>query len=375
MLAVAGTEGHGGRESGSEQALDTSSSLHSHNLIHMGDMSPSSVAVRRSGLVSQMQRTRKHGSDRTPLRHTHGKNSDDSADQMRVPVVHPDSPAAKKHKGDSIMCVVCGTQFRNLKLMHMHMRLVHRMHSLPLDQGQSSECVFEENVNTPGSSNQPVENVCPEKLDKSNSQKLKANISASLSVHAASDQCSGLGTSQTQFQINKSESQPMSCQFCQLLFWDKMKFFDHLSLCSQRNTQLKEHDTYVCALCSQSFSDSGKLAEHQLQCSNQQSTGSVSPSPASCPNCQLLLWDQSQLAAHMWTCGKGNNWCEDCGKTFQSRTSLVDHINSMHKGMQFSCSDCGETFKWRTCVYRHKTRCRGAKQTPQKEEMTDNDHH
>lgn len=325
----------------------------------------------------------------------------------------------EKRTGADIRCVVCRTQFRNNKLLVMHMRLVHRKKARATSAEQFRVRSGDDpNATTPATSTAP---------SSFGSGGEAAGVADSAGLHVVTESFLELARSRAgssdsakapQSSGKPRRSGPVACQYCQILFWNDEDLLGHQDLCGQRYCPEGEGEegamTHVCQVCQLVFPEAAMLAEHERTCCSEQAMSTIS-SPSACPVCHLPFVDPSLLSAHMWVCGKArgsgktsrsatpktepgvsgtsssgcsssavmimsssggggssssssitssnSNYCDDCGKVFQSRTSLVDHINSMHKGMQFSCPDCGEKFKWRTCVYRHKMRCRGAKST------------
>lgn len=355
MLAVAGT-GQGGRE----LALGPPSPSHPQSRADSGAMQ--TVSQPRLPTATLRSRHALAQSRYSPMQKPGGRpidNAPHSADQMHLPVVQPVSPTSKLRRED-IRCVVCGTQFRNTKLLRMHMRLVHRMRVMDSPDLSSFDGATLVPLENKASVDMHAENISDLKMKTDEMSLLNSSSELPIQVAASSSHQSSTEGS--------TEVLPLPCQFCQILFWDKGKLMEHQNLCSQRTLQDKDQDALTCPLCHLTFLDNSKLTEHVARCGHIQQQAVPIQTPASCPYCQLLFWDQQKLSSHMWTCGKQSgtsNQCEECGKSFQSRTSLVDHVNSMHKGMQFSCPDCGETFKWRTCVYRHKSRCCANKRTLQ----------
>ncbi|XP_076460604.1 uncharacterized protein LOC143293554 isoform X2 [Babylonia areolata] len=347
-----------------------------------GDLSPS-FSVAKQDLIILTQ-----GRLPTPVQDP-TLPADQSADKVEdsFPVLSSSlpSPVVKKQKLDRAQCAVCGTQFRNNRLLGMHMRLVHRKTpqqrtSLPHNHIQtpilsSSSTVIafvetrnEENELAKSTDLQTATNSFLEMTDKSGNR-----------AGSVAEVCEMSG------QKDGDKPAPVACSFCQILFWNREDLGEHQKLCGQRYSTEEgcgevQQSSCVCPSCHMVFLDAALLAQHRKACGGE-STPTLT-GPTTCPLCHLSFLDPALLSAHLWVCGKpaastveltacesgassagsgssssNVNSCDKCGKVFQGRTSLVDHINSMHKGMSFKCPDCGETFKWRTCVYRHRLRC------------------
>ncbi|KAL8613309.1 hypothetical protein ACOMHN_052549 [Nucella lapillus] len=330
-------------------------------------------------------------------------------DKDRPFTVLSSQPVAKKPKAEGAQCGECGTHFRNSRLLGMHMRLVHKkmplvkLHKPPIPDGAVKSplllpsspaviaCVVGAKSEEKESAKPPGVQLASEtfldltKARNGSSNTISANSFLELTKNK-NDSPNTVILSQTSAPKDSDRNGPAACCFCQILFWNSQDLTEHQKLCGQKYSAESGggQSSNVCQHCQLVFPDPALLAEHRKSCE-------VSPALISvtiCPLCHLSFPDPALLSAHLWVCGKppattpttnlaelstcesgasaagtsssassNVNSCVKCGKVFQGRTSLVDHMNSMHKGMSFKCPDCGETFKWRTCVYRHKARC------------------
>ena len=107
------------------------------------------------------------------------------------------------------------------------------------------------------------------------------------------------------------------CSICEKKFVDRHHYEGHIN---------KHYGTepYTCSKCNATFSYKVSLNRHTKQCKGMKEPPEL-----------------SQI-------------CSFCGKIFQSKDSLADHIKGKHDEEQsFDCEICGKGFKWRSSRSKH----------------------
>ena len=104
---------------------------------------------------------------------------------------------------------------------------------------------------------------------------------------------------------------------------------------------------YVLTMTGMKFLYGRKLSDHL--------NTHLGSKPYQCERCEAAFATSSSLSRHKGECGKMIQ-CMDCGQEFSGRSSLADHMRSVHVDLPYDCV-CGKRFKWRTNLSRHKKQC------------------
>ncbi|KAG0722149.1 Zinc finger protein 454 [Chionoecetes opilio] len=113
---------------------------------------------------------------------------------------------------------------------------------------------------------------------------------------------------------------------------------------------------FVCEVCSVEYRTFKRITYHLPRCS---------PGPYPCNVCTLLFTTQKELNYHKRKMHKDEKCfvCEECGKSFQRRTSLQKHAINWHESSSalgpFKCDLCPKKFIRRIYLTNHKLRMHG----------------
>ncbi|XP_045583133.1 zinc finger protein 813 isoform X2 [Procambarus clarkii] len=113
---------------------------------------------------------------------------------------------------------------------------------------------------------------------------------------------------------------------------------------------------FVCETCGVEYRTFKRITYHLPRCS---------PGPYPCNVCALLFTTQKELNYHKKKLHKDEKCfvCEECGKSFQRRTSLQKHAINWHESNSamgpFKCELCPKKFIRRIYLTNHKLRMHG----------------
>ncbi|XP_071515273.1 uncharacterized protein [Panulirus ornatus] len=113
---------------------------------------------------------------------------------------------------------------------------------------------------------------------------------------------------------------------------------------------------FVCETCGVEYRTFKRITYHLPRCS---------PGPYPCNVCTLLFGTQKELNYHKKKLHKDEKCfvCEECGKSFQRRTSLQKHAINWHESNSaigpFKCELCPKKFIRRIYLTNHKLRMHG----------------
>ncbi|XP_050686799.1 zinc finger protein 678-like isoform X2 [Eriocheir sinensis] len=113
---------------------------------------------------------------------------------------------------------------------------------------------------------------------------------------------------------------------------------------------------FVCEMCSVEYRTFKRITYHLPRCS---------PGPYPCNVCSLVFATQKELNYHKRKMHKDEKCfvCEECGKSFQRRTSLQKHAINWHESSSalgpFKCDLCPKKFIRRIYLTNHKLRMHG----------------
>nr|XP_053627439.1 zinc finger protein 502-like [Cherax quadricarinatus] len=113
---------------------------------------------------------------------------------------------------------------------------------------------------------------------------------------------------------------------------------------------------FVCETCGVEYRTFKRITYHLPRCS---------PGPYPCNVCAVLFSTQKELNYHKKKLHKDEKCfvCEECGKTFQRRTSLQKHAINWHESNSamgpFKCELCPKKFIRRIYLTNHKLRMHG----------------
>lgn len=78
--------------------------------------------------------------------------------------------------------------------------------------------------------------------------------------------------------------------------------------------------------------------------------------PHTCQKCQKSYASKISLSQHWKACKTNGLACRVCGQVLSSRSGLNDHIQGMHDKKPLPCV-CGQVFTWRNNLLKHKKNC------------------
>ncbi|XP_066150186.1 PR domain zinc finger protein 5-like isoform X1 [Euwallacea fornicatus] len=133
----------------------------------------------------------------------------------------------------------------------------------------------------------------------------------------------------------RREPLKMYCNICQLKFPNKIKYNNHMS----------RHRNKVCPVCDKTIR-SAYLKKH---------IALHDATPAMCEVCGITCKNTVSLRMHIFYYHKqGLAICDDCGKTFKTKTKLLYHQRKDHtKERNFKCETCGKGFFTKLYLTKH----------------------
>ena len=171
--------------------------------------------------------------------------------------------------------------------------------------------------------------------------------------------------------LHTKRSDSFPCKTCRATFKSQDEVYCHIEM-----THLVKHMTYVCGLCSSSFTELNDLRDHENQthdslppfacfiCDSRFASQNLLDehlNGAECKTCHTKFLAHCQLHYHsngleMAKRKQEIPYCIPCGKSFASHVSLMLHERRSHQpadGHPFKCKDCGRRFGNMTHLRRH----------------------
>lgn len=130
----------------------------------------------------------------------------------------------------------------------------------------------------------------------------------------------------TPVQHKKREPLKMHCHICQIKFTNKITYKNHMS----------RHKHKTCPVCNKQIR-SAYLKRHMTLHEH---------SPAMCEVCGITCKNPVSLKMHFFYYHNSNlSVCEDCGRSFKTKTKLLYHQRKDHtKERNYKCDTCGKCF-------------------------------
>jgi len=161
---------------------------------------------------------------------------------------------------------------------------------------------------------------------------------------------------------------PFKCKLCIRTFRHRKKFEQHL----RRHVSSQTIDeAYACLVCNrETFRSWGEWKGHEKQCQ-----GSDEPLPdhiwavyeqhglfdpvkvemASCQPCGKIFNTKSKLVEHLKRMGKYHSLCGSCDYQIKDAGEYQKHISTVHDGVVMQrCSTCGESFSNKFMLAAHR---------------------
>jgi hypothetical protein len=208
------------------------------------------------------------------------------------------------------------------------------------------------------------------------SSKYKQNLKRHMNIHRQGKAPSPVSDTPTKQKLKTCHS----CSICNYTSSRKSNFTRHLQVHETDERLKKTKEIYICETCGKQFKSKFALKLH---------TESIhlKKFKFSCPTCDRGFNQFHQFRGHMASHHESlNEKCLLCSLTFRYKTSLNEHIESVHKQVKFACSflncdvqcssnraliehvrakhnkdrfpcdKCDKTFKWRSSLKYHRSR-------------------
>lgn len=134
--------------------------------------------------------------------------------------------------------------------------------------------------------------------------------------------------------------QPFKCQLCGDMFFEENKIKIHLN--ENHSTELTESS---CRLCGKQCRDQRSLIKHSWEHSREKNHP--------CSKCGKTFHNKARLKRHISSHRNKSVMCEVCHEEFPDGRQLMNHRHSHTKSNQFPCNECGKTFGSRSSQQIH----------------------
>jgi len=155
----------------------------------------------------------------------------------------------------------------------------------------------------------------------------------------------GAGTVKTHFINHHSHLATLTCDMCNMKFFEKRLLNEHW-------IKMHQDDHFVCDACDKTFTTKATLREHQK---------SHGEKIHKCPHCPKAFSTSAMRNGHVKLHDEKfrskkyakTEICQLCGKTF-NKDGLRHHMKKDHGDDQLNCEECGKIYKTKTELSNHK---------------------
>lgn len=143
------------------------------------------------------------------------------------------------------------------------------------------------------------------------------------------------------------------CFICYDGYWNYRNLYEHY-----KATHDDDYAAYICLYCGKYHKTGYDLKQHiEVHRNAMKSTKDKEPRTFNCLLCSKSFSRQNQLQRHQETHKKNDSkvWiCEQCGRSFNAKSTLINHASVHQMEKPFKCDLCGEGFKNKYKLKHHK---------------------